>query len=91
MPASASAVWIAKPRAASVAPLMNLIDVPNENLIADKQWTLAEIAEREQVDYRTVRRWTKRRVNRLRVIKHGHRTVRVPDSFYAAFLNSRMV
>ena len=57
----------------------------------EKQWTLKEIAQRERVNYSTVRHWTKLRVNRLRVKKLGHRTVRVPDSFYAAFLSSRIV
>ena len=52
---------------------------------------MAEIAKHLAVDYATVRRWTKRRVNRLRVKKLGHRTVRVPDSFFAAFLKSREV
>lgn len=57
----------------------------------ERQWTLEQIAEHQSVDYSTVRRWTKRRVNRLRVKKLGHRTVRVPDSFYQAFLQSRTV
>ena len=57
----------------------------------EQQWTLEEIAEHQGVDLATVRRWTKRRVQRLRVMKLGHRTVRVPDTFYANFLQSRIV
>ena len=60
-------------------------------LTTEKQWTLEEIAEHQGVDLATVRRWTKRRVQRLRVMKLGHRTVRVPDTFYANFLQSRIV
>ena len=58
---------------------------------AEKQWTLEEIATHQGVNVSTVRRWTKRRVNRLRVQKLGHRTVRVPDSFYDRFLQTRIV
>ncbi len=57
----------------------------------EKQWTLAEIAGHLRVDYATVRRWTKRRVNRLRIKKLGHRTVRVPESSLQAFLLARDV
>jgi len=57
----------------------------------ERQWKLAEIAAHQGTSICTVRRWTKRRVNRLKTKKFGHRTVRVPDSFYASFLKSQEV
>lgn len=57
----------------------------------ERVWTLAEIASARKVDLSTVRRWTRRRSNRLRVLKFGHRTVRVRDSALAAFFKAHEV
>lgn len=58
-------------------------------LTSEKQWTIEEIAEHARVDISTVRRWTRRRVNRLKTLRFGYRTVRVLDGDYCRFLNNQ--
>ena len=57
----------------------------------EKRWTLDEIARHLRVDCSTVRRWTKRRVNRLKTERLGYRTVRVVDSDLSRFLTNHCV
>lgn len=61
----------------------------NPILTNERQWTIEQIAEHAHVDVSTVRRWTRRRVNRLKTLRYGYRTVRVLDGEYNRFLNNQ--